>query len=62
MELQWQQSSTTTWYCTHGKYFLKWKKIAGRNIYEVWKGEFLEYNTGSYWDFMKKVAGDCKAA
>ena len=61
MELQWQKQSSSIQTCAHGKYTLKWKKVTGRDVYEVWLGETLEFNTGNYWQFLKRVTNEYKA-
>jgi hypothetical protein len=60
--LHWVQSSSASWYCIHGKYFLKKKQIGGSELYEIWQGEQLKESGLTYFKFLKMVSTYYKAA
>ena len=55
-EIDWIELTATTWYCDCGKYTLRKKRVLGKDIYEVWCGDEMEYNTSLYFDFMRKLS------
>ena len=53
-EIKWKRSTPVTWFYVRGKFVLKKKQVAGRYLYEVWKGEVLKYDTFIYTEFMQR--------
>ena len=56
LEIPWIKYSSTLDTCEVGKYLLKRRTLLNGNVvFEVWRNRSLEYNTSSYFEFLKKV-------